>query len=58
MEPLIDKDVRRLAGVLWDYHHLDLGLRRADFVLALGSHDQRVASAAAKHVIDGSLTCS
>jgi len=31
MEPLIDKDVRRLAGVLWDYHHLDLGLRRADF---------------------------
>lgn len=53
MEALIDKDVRHLAKILWDYHYLDLGLRPVDFVLALGSHDQRVASVAAKYVMDG-----
>jgi uncharacterized SAM-binding protein YcdF (DUF218 family) len=31
---------------------LDLGLRRADFVLTLGSHDERVAAVAAKLVVD------
>lgn len=39
----IDSETRRLAHVLWDYHNLDLGLRRSDFALALGSHDERVA---------------
>jgi uncharacterized SAM-binding protein YcdF (DUF218 family) len=53
MEHLIDNDVRSLAQVLWDYHYLDLGLQPVDFVLALGSHDQRVATASAKYILDG-----
>jgi uncharacterized SAM-binding protein YcdF (DUF218 family) len=52
-EARIDDEVRRLAKVLWDYHCLDLGLRPVDFVLALGSHDERVAVAAAQHILDG-----
>jgi uncharacterized SAM-binding protein YcdF (DUF218 family) len=50
---LVDDETRRLAKVLWDYHCLDLGLRPADFVLALGSQDERVAAHAAQLVIDG-----
>jgi uncharacterized SAM-binding protein YcdF (DUF218 family) len=43
----IDTHVRDLARKLWDYHVLQQPLDRADFVLALGSHDERVAMHAA-----------
>jgi uncharacterized SAM-binding protein YcdF (DUF218 family) len=49
----INEDVRKEARVLWDYHHLDLGLSRADFILALGSHDKRVGQHAAHLMMEG-----
>jgi uncharacterized SAM-binding protein YcdF (DUF218 family) len=48
MYPTINNEILRLAKVLWDYHYLDLGLRPVDFILALGSHDERVAEYAAE----------
>lgn len=41
------------ARVLWDYHCLHSPVRRADFVLAMGSHDERVATAAAQQILLG-----
>jgi uncharacterized SAM-binding protein YcdF (DUF218 family) len=48
MYPTINNEILRLAKVLWDYHYLDVGLRPVDFILALGSHDERVAEYAAE----------
>jgi uncharacterized SAM-binding protein YcdF (DUF218 family) len=45
--PTIDARVRELARVLWDYHVLLEPVERSDFILALGSHDERVAMHAA-----------
>jgi uncharacterized SAM-binding protein YcdF (DUF218 family) len=53
MEPIIDNVARDCARVLWNYHHLDLGLHPCDFVLALGSHDDRVGREAARLVLKG-----
>lgn len=47
------KNVLKHARVLWDFHHLETPSRQADFVLAMGSHDERVADAAAEQVLDG-----
>jgi uncharacterized SAM-binding protein YcdF (DUF218 family) len=46
-------EVSRLAQIVWDYHHLNHSLRRADCILALGSHDVRVAERAADLWLDG-----
>lgn len=46
-------EVRDLARVLWDFHLIHQEIDRADFVLALGSHDQRVAIYAASLVLLG-----
>jgi uncharacterized SAM-binding protein YcdF (DUF218 family) len=43
----IDENVRRLARVLWDYHVVLEPVDHVDFILALGSHDERVAMHAA-----------
>ncbi|MDQ3012797.1 MAG: YdcF family protein [Acidobacteriota bacterium] len=43
-EPLIDE----LAQIIWDYHHLNHKLEKADLILALGSNDLRVAEHAAE----------
>lgn len=51
MFPAITNEVRDSARVLWDYHCLDLGLNHTDIVLALGSHDERVATHAAQLII-------
>lgn len=48
--PVIDEHARRLARVLWDYHVVLEQVQRADFILALGSHDERVAMHAASLV--------
>ncbi len=38
--------VRKLAGKLWDYHKLNHKLTESDCIMALGSHDLRVAERA------------
>ncbi len=46
-------EVLRLAKQLWDYHHMNHELAKADCILALGSHDLRVADRAAELYLDG-----
>jgi uncharacterized SAM-binding protein YcdF (DUF218 family) len=43
----MEDKVIQLAKKLWDYHHLNHILEKADFILVLGSHDLRVAERAA-----------
>ena len=44
----IDSEALRLARILWNYHHLNNEIRKSDCILALGSHDLRVAQRAAE----------
>jgi uncharacterized SAM-binding protein YcdF (DUF218 family) len=37
-----------LAKIVWDYHHVNHTLTKADCILTLGSHDTRVAERAAE----------
>lgn len=49
------------ARVVWDYHHVHHALAKADCVIALGSHDTRVAERAADVLLEGwapLLVCS
>jgi uncharacterized SAM-binding protein YcdF (DUF218 family) len=41
------------ARRLWDYHHVNHALERADCIIVLGSHDTRVAERAADLAIEG-----
>src|SRR5687768_10104977 len=41
------------AKILWDYHHMNHQLEKADCILALGSHDLRVADRAAELYLEG-----
>jgi uncharacterized SAM-binding protein YcdF (DUF218 family) len=41
------KEDRRHGQALWDFHRLDDTLEPSDFILVLGSHDERVAEHAA-----------
>jgi uncharacterized SAM-binding protein YcdF (DUF218 family) len=53
----IDEDAR----ILWDYHHVGHRLAEADCVIALGSHDTRVAERGADLLLEGwapLLVCS
>lgn len=43
----------RLAKLIWDYHHLNHPLEKADAILALGSHDTRVAERGAELFLQG-----
>jgi len=45
---MINDETLQLAKKLWDYHHLNHALEKADCILALGSHDLRVAERAAE----------
>jgi uncharacterized SAM-binding protein YcdF (DUF218 family) len=38
-----NKKVDELARIIWDYHHLNQRLKKADAIMVLGSHDLRVA---------------
>ena len=49
----IDEQVRNLAQVLWDYHHLHHQLVRSDAILVLCSHDLRVAERGASLWLEG-----
>jgi len=49
------------ARTLWDYHHVGHALEKADCIIALGSHDTRVAERAADVFLGGwapLLVCS
>lgn len=50
---MISADVLSLAQQLWDYHHMQHQLEKADCILALGSHDLRVADRAAELYLQG-----
>ena len=50
---MINKEIFSLAQVLWDYHHMNHVLAKSDCILALGSHDLRVAERAAELYLEG-----
>ena len=50
---MITPEVEKLATQLWDYHHTNHQLAKADCILALGSHDLRVAHRAAELYLEG-----
>ena len=41
-------EINELAKKLWNYHHVNHYLKKSDCILALGSHDLRVAERAAE----------
>ena len=49
----MDNKILQLAKKLWDYHHVNHALKPADCILALGSHDLRVAERAADLYLEG-----
>lgn len=50
---MITEEVNNLAKILWDYHHMNHDLKKSDCILALGSHDLRVAERAADVFLEG-----
>jgi len=50
---MITPEVLSLAQQLWDYHHMNHDLVKSDCILALGSHDLRVADRAAELYLQG-----
>lgn len=57
----LNKEILKQAQILWDYLKLHQTLRKADCVIAMGSHDLRVAEYAARLVLEGwapLLVCS
>ncbi|RYF86235.1 MAG: YdcF family protein [Chitinophagaceae bacterium] len=47
------QEVISLARIVWDYHHMNHSLQRADCIFVLGSHDTRVAERAAELYLEG-----
>lgn len=47
------EEIDRLAKIIWEYMLMHQPLQKADAILALGSHDLRVAEYAAKLFLDG-----
>lgn len=50
---MITSEHLALAEILWDYHHMQHHLQKSDCILALGSHDLRVAERAAELYLEG-----
>jgi uncharacterized SAM-binding protein YcdF (DUF218 family) len=50
---MVNEEIISLAKILWNYHRLNQNLERADCILALGSHDLRVAERVAELYIQG-----
>jgi len=50
---MIKPGIIALAQQLWDYHHMNHQPAKADCILALGSHDLRVADRAAELYLQG-----
>jgi uncharacterized SAM-binding protein YcdF (DUF218 family) len=47
------REIRELAERLWDYHHMNHGLERAEVILVLCSHDTAVAERGARLYLEG-----
>jgi uncharacterized SAM-binding protein YcdF (DUF218 family) len=45
---MLTTEIRFLAKKLWDYHQMNDALKKSDCILALGSHDLRVAERVAE----------
>ena len=50
---MVTSQILQLAQQLWDYHHMNHQLKKSDCILALGSHDLRVADRAAELYLEG-----
>lgn len=50
---MVNEKTLDLAKKLWDYHHMNHTLEKADCILVLGSHDLRVAERAAELYLQG-----
>lgn len=50
---MITPEILELAHQLWNYHHINHAPAKADCILALGSHDLRVADRAAELYLQG-----
>lgn len=50
---MVNQKTFALAKKLWDYHHLNQLLVKSDCILALGSHDLRVAERGAEPYLQG-----
>lgn len=50
---MISPEDKQLARILWDYHHVNHKLEKADCILVLGSHDLRVADRGAELYLQG-----
>ncbi len=50
---MIPNETLELAKKLWDYHHMQHTLQKADCILVLGSHDLRVADRGAELYLQG-----
>lgn len=50
---MLSAETLQLARTLWDYHHMNTPLQKADGIVALGSHDLRVAERAAELYLQG-----
>jgi len=50
---MMTKEVIALAKKIWEYHHVNHELVKSDCILALGSHDTRVADYAAALYLEG-----
>lgn len=50
---MVNTEIFSLAQILWDYHHMNHSLAKSDCILALGSHDLRVAERAADLYLEG-----
>ncbi|MEO5908204.1 MAG: YdcF family protein [Ginsengibacter sp.] len=49
----MNKEIKRLGKLLWNYHLMNLELVKSDCILALGSHDLRVADRTAELYLQG-----
>ena len=52
-QSMITPEIFSLAQILWDYHHMNHRLEKSDCILALGSHDLRVAERTAELYLEG-----
>lgn len=49
----MDSKIDQLAKKIWDYHHMNHQLEKADIILVLGSDDTRVAERGAELFLEG-----
>lgn len=50
---ILSPEIKAWAKQLWNYHHMQHILKKSDCILALGSHDLRVADRAAELYLEG-----